>query len=257
MVFPVVIYGCESWTIKKAEHWRTDAFKLWCWRRLLSILWTARRSNQSVLKCISPEYSLEGLMLKLKLQYFGHMMCRTDSLGKILMLGKFEGRRRSRQQRMRWLDGISNSMDMSLSKFPVLVMEREACHPCGHKELSMTETLNWTELAWTIPLVSLIFLKRSLVFPILLFSSISLHWSLKKVLLSLLVFLWRSAFRWVYLSFSPLPLASLLFPAVCKSSSDNHFCLFAFLFLGGFLDLVANTLWSQWKGPRFSPWSGN
>ena len=116
MVFPVVMYGCESWTIKKAEHRRTDAFELWCWRRLLRVLWTARRSNQSIPKEISPEYSLEGLMLKLKLQYFGHLMWRADSLEKILMLGKFEGRRRRGQQRIRWLDSITGSMDVNLSK---------------------------------------------------------------------------------------------------------------------------------------------
>ena len=114
MVFPVVMYGCESWTIKKAEHQRTDAFELWCWRRLLRVPWTARRSNQSILKEISPEYSLEGQMLKLKLQYFGHLMLRTDSLEKILMLGKIEGRRRRGRLRIRWLDGITNSKDMSL-----------------------------------------------------------------------------------------------------------------------------------------------
>ena len=113
MVFPVVMYGCESWTIKKAEHWRTDAFELWCWRRLLRVPWTARRSNQLILKEISTEYSLEGLMLKLKLQSFGHLMWRTDSLEKTLMLRKIEGGRRRGQQRMRWLDGITNSMDMS------------------------------------------------------------------------------------------------------------------------------------------------
>ena len=115
MVFPVVIYGCESWTINKAEHRRIDAFELWCWRRLLRVPWTARRSNQSVLKDISLEYSLEGLMLKLKLQYFGHLMQRTDSFEKTLILGKIEGRRRRGQKRMRWLDGIMDSMDMSLS----------------------------------------------------------------------------------------------------------------------------------------------
>ena len=140
MVFPVVTYWYESWTIKKAERQRIDAFELWCWRRLLRVPWTARRSNQSMLKEISPGCSLEGLMLKLKLQSFGHLIRRADSLEKTLMLGKIEGRRRRGQQRMRWLDGITDSMDMSLSKF------QERCSPGGHKQSGTTERPNWTEL---------------------------------------------------------------------------------------------------------------
>ena len=150
MVFLVVMYRCESWTVKKAERWRIDAFEQWCWRRLLRVPWTARRSNQSILKEISPGCSLEGLMLKLKLQYFGHLMQRADSLEKTLMLGKIEGRRRRVWQRMRWLDGITDSMGMGLGRHRQLVMAREAWHAEVHGvKKSRTQLSDWTELNWT------------------------------------------------------------------------------------------------------------
>jgi len=154
MLFPAVMYGCESWTIKKAEHWRIDALELWCWRRLLRVPWTVRRPNQFILKKISPECSLEGLMLKLELQYFGHLMQRTGLLEKTLMLGKIEGRRRGRQ-RMSWLDGFTDAMGMSLSRLLELVMDREAWHAADHGfAKSQTRLSDWTELSLAIASIS-------------------------------------------------------------------------------------------------------